>query len=113
MSIPKRTRQTPGAQSQRKARAEGRIEGWKKKFPHSPILHYEYIYRGFIIQLFIAKKMCMHNEVWGCAEFFSEGCFDQLHFIVNIVNSLNFLKFSSDEKTESLTNIWEPAVPLG
>ena len=67
MSIPKGTRQTPGAQSQRKARAEGRVEGWEKisAQPHTSL----HIW-GFIIQLLIAKKMCMHNEVWGCVEFF-------------------------------------------
>lgn len=36
---------------------------------HTPILHYASIHGAFFIQCIIIK-MCLHSEVWGCAEIF-------------------------------------------
>ena len=74
MSIPKRTRQTLGAQSQRKARAEGSVEGWKKKFPHSPILHYEYIY-GALLFNYSSPRRCACIMKYEAVRNFFRGMF--------------------------------------
>ena len=73
MSIPKGTRQTPGAQSQRKARAEGRVEGWEK-IPHSPILHYEYIY-GALLFNYSSPRRCACIMKYGAVRNFFRGMF--------------------------------------